>query len=62
MLSSGSGEGPGVSYENSQFSGQVFSPPYLFAADGSPADPAAGSEARRQEGPEAAHAFPGLSR
>ena len=25
-------------------------------------DPAAGSEARRQEGPEAAHAFPGLSR
>jgi hypothetical protein len=37
VLSSGSGEGPGVSYENSQFSGQVFSPPYLFAADGSPA-------------------------
>jgi hypothetical protein len=25
-------------------------------------DPAAGSEARRQEGPEAAHALPGLSR
>jgi hypothetical protein len=25
-------------------------------------DPPAGSKARRQEGPEAAHAFPGLSR
>lgn len=33
----GSGEGGGVSYENSQFTGQVFSPPYLFKADGSPA-------------------------
>jgi hypothetical protein len=31
----GSGEGGGVSYENSQFTGQVFSPPYLFNADGS---------------------------
>jgi hypothetical protein len=37
VLSAGSGEGGGVSYENSQFTGQVFSPPYLFKADGSPA-------------------------
>jgi hypothetical protein len=37
VLSIGSGEGGGVSYENSQRSGQVFSPPYLFNADGSPA-------------------------
>jgi hypothetical protein len=37
VLSSGSGEGGGVSYENSQFTGQVFSPPYLFNADGTPA-------------------------
>lgn len=35
VLSSGSGEGGGVSYENSEFTGQVFSPPYLFNADGS---------------------------
>jgi galactose oxidase len=35
VLSSGSGEGGGVSYENSQLSAQVFSPPYLFNADGS---------------------------
>ncbi|HEX2217501.1 MAG TPA: galactose oxidase-like domain-containing protein [Gemmatimonadales bacterium] len=34
VLSSGSGEGGGVSYENSQFTGQIFSPPYLFNADG----------------------------
>ncbi len=34
VLSSGSGEGGGVAYENSQFSAQVFSPPYLFNADG----------------------------
>ena len=34
VLSSGSGEGGGVTFENSQFSGQVFSPPYLFNADG----------------------------
>ena len=34
VLSSGSGEGGGVTYENSQFSAQVFSPPYLFNADG----------------------------
>ncbi|HEY7505151.1 MAG TPA: galactose oxidase-like domain-containing protein [Gemmatimonadales bacterium] len=37
VLSIGSGEGGGVSFENSQLSGQVFSPPYLFKADGSPA-------------------------
>jgi hypothetical protein len=35
VLSSGSGEGGGVTYENSQFSGQLFSPPYLFNSDGS---------------------------
>jgi galactose oxidase len=35
VLSSGSGEGGGVTYANSQFSAQVFSPPYLFNADGS---------------------------
>jgi galactose oxidase len=35
VLSSGSGEGGGVTYENSQFSAQVFSPPYLYNADGS---------------------------
>lgn len=34
VLSSGSGEGGGVAYANSQFSAQIFSPPYLFAADG----------------------------
>jgi hypothetical protein len=37
VLSAGSGEGGGVSYESSQFTLQVFSPPYLFKADGSPA-------------------------
>jgi hypothetical protein len=37
VLSTGSGEGAGVSYENSQFTGQVFNPPYLFNPDGSPA-------------------------
>ena len=52
---------------------QTVQTPMLFGNDepGGPAgvkdlksitDPAAGSEARRQEGPEAAHAFPGLSR
>jgi Domain of unknown function (DUF1929)/Divergent InlB B-repeat domain len=35
VLSTGSGEGGGVLYENSEFTGQVFSPPYLFNADGS---------------------------
>jgi hypothetical protein len=34
VLSSSSGEGGGVTYENSQFSAQVFSPPYLFNPDG----------------------------
>ena len=34
VLSSGSGEGGGVTFQNSQFSAQVFSPPYLFKADG----------------------------
>jgi hypothetical protein len=37
VLSSGSGEGGGVTYANSEFSAQVFSPPYLFNTDGSPA-------------------------
>jgi len=37
VLSSGSGEGGGISYLNSEFSAQVFSPPYLFNSDGSPA-------------------------
>jgi hypothetical protein len=37
VLSSGSGEGGGVSYENSQRTAQVFSPPYLFNPDGTPA-------------------------
>ena len=35
VLSSGSGEGGGVSFENSQFSAQVFNPPYLYNGDGS---------------------------
>jgi hypothetical protein len=35
VLTSGSGEGGGVAYENSEFTAQVFSPPYLFKADGS---------------------------
>jgi hypothetical protein len=34
VLSSGSGEGGDVSYVNSEFSAQVFTPPYLFNADG----------------------------
>jgi hypothetical protein len=33
VLSSGSGEGGGVTFENSQLSAQVFSPPYLYNAD-----------------------------
>lgn len=37
VLSAGSGEGGGVSWENSQLTLQVFSPPYLFNADGTPA-------------------------
>ena len=35
MLSTGSGEGDGVSFANSELSAQVFSPPYLFNPDGS---------------------------
>jgi len=34
VLSSGSGEGGGVSFANSQLSAQIFSPPYLFNPDG----------------------------
>ena len=34
VLASGSGEGGGVLLENSDFSAQVFTPPYLFKADG----------------------------
>jgi len=37
VLSSGSGEGGGIPFANSEFSAQVFSPPYLFKSDGSPA-------------------------
>jgi galactose oxidase len=37
VLSTGSGEGGGVSFDNSQFSAELFSPPYLFNADGSSA-------------------------
>jgi hypothetical protein len=37
VLSSGSGEGGGVSYANSQLNAQVFSPPYLFNTDGTSA-------------------------
>jgi hypothetical protein len=48
VLSTGSGEGGGVSYESSQLTGQVFSPPYLFGADGSPASrPVIGSAPAR---------------
>jgi hypothetical protein len=35
VLSSGSGEGGGISYVNSELSAQIFSPPYLFKSDGS---------------------------
>jgi hypothetical protein len=34
VLSSGSGEGGGVTYANSQLSAQIFTPPYLFNPDG----------------------------
>jgi Domain of unknown function (DUF1929)/Glyoxal oxidase N-terminus/Bacterial Ig-like domain (group 1) len=37
VLSSGSGEGGGITYANSEFSAQIFNPPYLFNSDGSPA-------------------------
>ena len=35
VLSTGSGEGGGIAFANSELSAQVFSPPYLFKADGS---------------------------
>lgn len=35
VLSSGSGEGGGVDFPNSQLTGQIYTPPYLFQADGS---------------------------
>ena len=34
VLASGSGEGGGVALENSDFSAQIFTPPYLFQSDG----------------------------
>jgi hypothetical protein len=37
VLSSGSGEGGGIPFANSEFTAQVFTPPYLLNADGSPA-------------------------
>jgi hypothetical protein len=37
VLSSGSGEGGGIPFANSEFSAQLFNPPYLFNADGTPA-------------------------
>jgi galactose oxidase-like protein/List-Bact-rpt repeat protein/Kelch motif protein len=37
VFSTGSGEGGGVPYSNSELSAQLFTPPYLFNADGSAA-------------------------
>jgi galactose oxidase len=37
VLSSGSGEGGGITFANSELSAQIFSPPYLFNPDGTPA-------------------------
>lgn len=37
VLSSGSGEGGGVAFAQSEFTAQIFSPPYLFNPDGTPA-------------------------
>jgi hypothetical protein len=37
VLSSGSGEGGGIPFANSEFSAQVFTPPYLLNADGTAA-------------------------
>ena len=34
VLSSGSGEGGGVPYANSEFTAQLFAPPYLYKSDG----------------------------
>jgi Domain of unknown function (DUF1929) len=37
VLSSGGGEGGGIPLASSEFSAQIFSPPYLFDSDGSAA-------------------------
>lgn len=37
VLSTGSGEGGGITFANSEFSAQVFAPPYLFNPDGTAA-------------------------
>ncbi len=37
VLSSGSGEGGGITYANSEFTAQIYSPPYLYKADGTAA-------------------------
>ena len=37
VLSSGSGEGGGITLANSEFTAQIYSPPYLFKSDGSAA-------------------------
>ena len=37
VLSTGSGEGDGIVFSKSELSAQLFSPPYLFKGDGSPA-------------------------
>jgi hypothetical protein len=37
VLSSGSGEGGGVPYANSELTAQLFAPPYLYKSDGTPA-------------------------
>jgi hypothetical protein len=37
VLSSGSGEGGGIPFSQSDFTAQIFNPPYLFNVDGSPA-------------------------
>jgi hypothetical protein len=34
VLSTGGGEGGGISYANAEFSAQLYSPPYLFKSDG----------------------------
>jgi galactose oxidase len=34
VLSSGSGEGGGITFANSEFTAQIFTPPYLFKSDG----------------------------
>jgi hypothetical protein len=37
VLSIGGGEGGGISFVNSELSGQIFTPPYLFTSSGGPA-------------------------